>query len=160
MIDGLSHLMTIRRSGHRPHSVMLTIDGPYIKPKYQNELQAMELVAYDSVARDDFRAFQSLSVTLYAGTWSKLAADAFEKLKGHAIEIYALCPEYGEDIGFVWSRKYGLVDFNDYRWIIQFHKARNSICRSNEEVKERVRLENEALKNLPDLESYRGDDFL
>ena len=151
MIDGLSHLMTIRRSGHRPHAVMLTIDGPYIKPKYANELHALELVAHESVANDDFRPFKGLTVTLYAGTWSQLADDTLEKLKQYADEIAVLCADYGDDIGYFWTKECGAIDFDDYRWVRQFHKARVTGCSNKTETDARCALEKEALEHIPDM---------
>lgn len=156
MIQGLSHLATIRRSGNRPKSVMLTIDGQYFRPKFEQDFRHMELVVHDSVAFDDFRPFVGLTVTLCVGKWTPLATAAFEKLKEYAPCINVLCAEYGEDIGFIWTKKYGAVDFNDFRWLIQFHEAKNTICRTDKEVAERLRLEREAIENFPGAMNCHG----
>ena len=156
MIEGLSHLLTIRRNGNRPHSVMLTIDGQYRAPKYENDFKPMELVLHEPVTGDDFRAFKGLDVILCLGKWSKTATDALQKLKQYAGKVSVLSTDYGDDIGFVWTPAYGDVDFKDFKWVCQFNDAKNSICRTDKEVKERLRLEAEAKQHLPNVEDYRG----
>lgn len=113
MIDGLHHLMTLRKAGLRPRSLIVSIECPYKRPKYINDFEDMELTVHESVAHDDFRAFKDMQLTLYAGAWNQLAADVLEKLKGYAEEITVLCADYGNDIGYFWHREYGVKDYGD-----------------------------------------------
>lgn len=158
MIDGLSHLISLRKQNLRPVSVMLSIDVPYVPIKYEHELRCMELVAHGSVAKDDFRAFRNLSVLFYVPKWNDLAADCFEKIKQECEEITLLSPEYGQDIGFVWSRQYGMLDIGTIGWLEQYYEAKGRVCRSSEETEERIRLENESLAHLDNHPSeYKGE---
>lgn len=148
MIDGLSHLVTLRKQKLRPSSLMLSADVTYVPMKFEHQYHHMELVASGSVARDDFRPFVGLQVLLYAPTWNDLANACFEKLKEHCEEITILSPHYGNDIGFVWSREYGLLDMGVIGWLEQFYEAKGRVCRTDKETAERVRLENEAIAHL------------
>jgi predicted nucleotidyltransferase len=158
MIDGLSHLIALRKEKLRPVSLMLSVDIPYKPVKYEYQLRYMELVAIGSVARDDFRPFVDLNVLLYVPKWNSLSADCFEKLKEHAAEITLLSPQYGPDIGFLWSRQYGMLDMGMIGWLEQFYEAKGRVCRTDEETKERIRLEQEAMSHL-DLHpsEYKGE---
>ena len=157
MIDGLSHLITLRKQGLRPVSVWLSIGVPYRKPKYSGDYVSMELVAHDCVKRDDFRAFKNLNVLFYVPKWNPLATECFERLKLHANEITMLSPEYGEDIGFLWSREYGQMDMGVIGWIEQYHNARKMLCTTDSETDKRLALEAEALSHVPNIGDYRGD---
>lgn len=110
MIDGIGHLLTLRRSGLRPRSLWLSIGGTYRRPKYAQEQGMMELCVHDSVATDDFRAFKGLRVTFFTPEWSQLAADALERLQQYADEVTVLVASYGEDIGYFWSAQHGATD--------------------------------------------------
>lgn len=157
MVDGLSHLLTLRKQGLRPASVWLSIDVPYRKPKFAQDYQPFEMVAHGSVLKDDFRAFKGLQVTFYAPKWTDLASECMNKLMDYADEITVLCCDYGLDIGYFWSREYGAMDFGIIGWIEKFHEARTRLCRTDAEVAERVRIENECLAKVPNLRDYRGD---
>lgn len=156
MIDGLSHLLTMRKAGLRPQSLMLSIDCPFRKPTYKRDFEAMELTVHDSVSLDDFRAFVGLPVTLYAPVWNQLASDTLEKLKKYASEITVLCADFGDEIGYFWRPETGVIELDDYRWVKQYHSARVTSCFTKEEHKKRVALEEEAKANLPGLEEKYG----
>ena len=151
MIDGLSHLVTMRRGGMTPKNVWLSIGGNYRPPIDNTQI---ELVAYGSVIRDDFRAFKGLDVTFYAGEWSEIAEESLAKLKEYAAEITILCADYGADIGYFWTMELGNIELDDYKWIKQYHEARCSVCRTHSETVERLRLEDEAVKHVPRLRAH------
>lgn len=156
MIDGLSHLLTLRKQNLVPASVWLSIGVPYKKPKYTQDYKPFELVAHGSVAKDDFRPFVGLNVHFYTPVWNGLAAECYGKLKTVCNEITVLCGEYAEDIGFLWSKQYGQMDFGVVGWLEQFYNAKHTLCRTDKEVQERLRLENEALAKL---HPTRPDDY-
>jgi hypothetical protein len=156
MIDGLSHLLTMRRAGQRPRSLMLSVECPFVNPVYAREFEEMELTVHGSVATDDFRAFKGLVVTLYVGTWNQLAADTLEKLQKYADEIVVLCADFGEDLGYFWTLEHGAIDFDDYKWVKQYHAARCSVCRTKAETDQRLKLEAEALMHVPHMEASYG----
>ena len=151
MIDGLSHLMTMRRGGMTPASVWLSVDGKFRPPLDNTQI---ELAAFGSVQLDDFRVFKGLDVTLFAPEWNQTAEDSLNKLKEYASAITVLCAAYGEDIGYFWTLELGNIEFDDYRWVKQYHAARCSVCRTNAETAERVRLENEAIAHVPSLRTH------
>ena len=146
----------MRKAGLRPDSVMLSIDCPYRKPVYQKDFQCMELTVHGSVVRDDFRSFKGLDVIFYVPEWNQLAADALEKLKLYANEITVLCAEYGQDIGYFWSSEFGAFDFDEYPWVLKFHNARRSVCRTKQQTQERLSIEAECIKHVPQLGEVRG----
>ena len=156
MIDGLSHLLTMRRAGLVPKSIMLSVECPFRKPIYARDFEEMELTVHGSVATDDFRAFKGLVVSLYVGTWNQLATDTLEKLKQYAKEILVLCADFDDDLGYFWTLELGAIDFDDYKWVMQYHSARCSVCRTKQETDERLKLEREALQHIPDMEARYG----
>lgn len=157
MVKGLSLLAELRKEKIVPRSVWLSIGVPYRKPLYLSDYDPLELVAYGSVSTDDFRPLVGLSVTFYAVSWDELAAECFEKLKKYAKEVIALIVSYGDDIGFIWSQKYGMTDLGEIGWLEQYDEARTRVCRTPQEVLERVRLENEAKEKLSrNPEEYRN----
>lgn len=160
MIAGLSHLLTMRRQGLRPRSVMLSVDCPFIAPVYGRDFEDMELTVHESVANDDFRAFVGLEVMLYVVAWSQLASDTLEKLQAYAKEITILCAEYGEDVGYFWRPETGAIDFDDYPWVRDFHDARKTVCRNKQEQQARLERERVAASKVVNLgERYGRFDF-
>jgi len=158
MIHGLPILLNLRQQGYKPNAVWLSTGVPYLPPKFKEEFELLQLVASGSVTTDDFRAFKGLRVTMFVPNWTDLAADCFEKLKLHAAEITCLCLEYGEDIGFMWSKKYGTLDLGLIGWLEKYDDARKRLCHTDAETKKRVADEQEAISHLPmHPDQYRGD---
>ncbi len=149
MIHGLSHLIELRKAGKRPNSVWVNVGIPYRKPVYDIDFYDMELVAEGSLTTDDFRPFVNLEVTLYSPEDCPTFAQLIEKMKGYASRLLVLCGEYGTDLGYEWHPKWGAHDFGEIRWAEQFEAARTSVCRTQEETENRLRLEREALENAP-----------
>ena len=148
MIDGLSHLMTLRKSGLTPKSTWLCVGTEYVKPRYENDYRILELVAHGSVKLDDFRAFKGLSVTLYVTDWGELATECLDKLKTVCNEVSVLCVEYGDDIGFLWSKEYGQLELGELGWITSYFDAVKRVCRTEAEVAQRIADENAAIAAL------------
>jgi len=149
VIHGLSHLLALRKAGKRPTSTWVNVGIPYRKPVYDSDFAVMELVAEGSLTTDDFRPFVNLEVTLYSPEDCKTFAQLIEKMKGYASRLLVLCGEYGTDLGYEWHPQWGQHDLGELRWAEQFDAARKSVCRTQQETEERLRLEREALKNAP-----------
>lgn len=148
MIDGLTHLTVMRRGGITPPNVWLTLYGEYKKPIKPDSI---ELVVIGDVSTDDFRPFKGLDVTFCVDKWTAQAEQCLDKLKEHAYEISVLVAEYGDTIGYFWSAEHGNIELDDYKWVKQFHDARKSLCRTEKETAERLRLEAEAISHVPSL---------
>jgi len=151
MIDGLSHLVTMRRGGMTPATVWLSIGGQYRPPVDNSQI---ELVAHGTVIRDDFRAFKGLDVTLFSPEWNDIAEESLSRLKEHAAAVTILCAAYKEDIGYFWTMEHGNIELDDYKWVKQYHEARCTVCRTHAETAERIRLENEAIAHVPSLGAH------
>ena len=149
MIHGLSHLLTLRKEGKRPMSTWVSVGIPYRKPVYSADFSILELVAEGSLTTDDFRPFVGLEVTLYSPEDCKTFTQLIEKMKAYATRMMVLCGEYGTDLGYEWHAKWGQHDLGELRWAEQFENARTSVCRTQEQNNERLRLESEALNHAP-----------
>lgn len=148
MIDGLSHLKTLRSQKIVPPRIAVCIDGKFREPKYEQDYCPMELTVCAPIERDDFRPFVGLDLSLYCGDYDQFANRVFEKLAEHANEITVLIASWGTDIGFLWHKQYGKMDMCEIGWLEQYHEARTRVCRNDKETAERVRLENEAKAHL------------
>jgi hypothetical protein len=148
MIDGLSHLKTLRSQKIVPRTVTLSVDCKFTPPKYEHEFAHMELTVCAPVERDDFRVFVGLHVTLFCKDYDQFAAKVFDRLKQHAAEITVLVAKWGEDIGFFWSAEYGQMELCEIGWLEQYFAAKGMVCRNQKEVEQRIRLETEALSHL------------
>ncbi len=148
MILGASHLLALRKQRLVPRAVMVSVGVPYRPPKYENDHKYMELVVDGPIDRDDFRIFVGLRVSLFCPEYDAFAHEVLEKLKEQCEEITILVAGWGEDIGFLWSKRYGQLDMGVVGWLDQYYEAKGRVCRTPAEVQERVRLESEALSHL------------
>ena len=60
-----------------------------------------------NVVRFDARLFYGLSVFLYADQYSETIAKIYEKLKAHAAFILVALVDFGDEIGWKWSKAAG-----------------------------------------------------
>lgn len=149
MIRGLPHLIAIRKSGRRPVFLEVDVDCPYIEPRYANEFARMVLVAEGDLTVDDFRPFVGLDVMIYAPKATKTYIALIDRMKEYAERLTVFCGEYGSDLGFEWSKKWGVCELGETRWAEQWDRARTTTCANDKETKERLRLESEALAHCP-----------
>lgn len=149
MIHGIQHLIAMRKSGRRPIYLRVNVDCDYLGTKYENELAYLVLMAEGDLRLDDFRPFVGLDVVVYAPTATKTYTDLIDRLKQYAHALTVFCGEYGEDLGFEWSKKWGACEFGETQWAEQWDRARTTSASNKRETDERVRLENEAIAHCP-----------
>jgi hypothetical protein len=149
MIRGIQHLIALRKSGRRPVFIEVDVDCPYLEPRYANEFARLVLVAEGDLKADDFRPFVGLDVMVYSPKATKTYTDLIDRLKEFANVLTVFCGEYGTDLGWEWSKKWGDCELGETRWAEQWDRARTTIAKTENETKERVRLEAEALAHCP-----------
>lgn len=149
MIHGIQHLITLRKSGRRPVFLEVDVDCQYVEPRYSNEFARMVLVAEGDLSLDDFRPFVGLDVMIYAPMATKTYTDLIDRVKQYANILTVFCGEYGLDLGWEWSKRWGDCELGETRWAEQWDRARTTICKTENETSERLRLEAEALAHCP-----------
>lgn len=157
MIHGLHHLIALRKSGRRPVFLEVDVDCAYLEPRYANEFARLVLVAEGNLTLDDFRPFIGLDVMIYAPKATKTYTDLIDRMKLFAERLTIFCGEYGDDLGFEWSKRWGDCELGETRWADQWDTARRASCKTKAETDERLRLESEALAHCPWItERYLG----
>jgi hypothetical protein len=149
MIHGIQHLIALRKSGRRPVFLEVDVDCAYLEPRYSNEFMRLVLVAEGGLTLDDFRPFVGLDVMLFTPKSNKTFCDLIDRMKQYAGRLTVFCWEYGDDLGWEWSKKWGDCELGETRWAEQWDRARTTICKTENETKERIRLEAEALAHCP-----------
>ena len=157
MIHGIQHLIALRKSGRRPAFLEVDVDCPYLEPRYANEFARMVLVAEGDLRLDDFRPFVGLDVMIYAPKANPTYITLIDRMKQYAECLTVFCGEYGTDLGWEWSKKWGDCELGETRWAEQWDRARTTICKTENETKERVRLEAEALAHCPWITERHGN---
>lgn len=149
MILGIQHLIALRKSGRLPVFIEVDVGCEYIEPIYINEFVRMVLVADGDLTLDDFRPFVGLDVMIYTPKANPTYSQLIDGMKKYANRLTIFCGEYGTDLGWEWSKKWGDCEFGETRWAEQWDRARTTICKTENETRERVRLETEALVHCP-----------
>lgn len=149
MIHGIRHLIALRKSGRRPVFIEVDVGCEYTEPRYANEFMRLVLVAEGDLTLDDFRPFVGLDVMLFAPKSNKTFADLIDRMKQYAARLTVFCGEYGEDLGWEWSKAWGDCELGETRWAEQWDLARTTICKTESETNERIRLEAEAIAHCP-----------
>lgn len=149
MIHGIKHLIDMRKSGRLPVYLRVNVDCDYLGTKYDNELAYLVLMAEGDLRLDDFRPFVGLDVILYAPKATKTFADLIDRMKQYANFMTVFCGEYGDDLGWEWSKKWGTCEFGETQWAEQWDNARKSGCYDKQQLEERLRLEQEAIAHCP-----------
>jgi hypothetical protein len=149
MIHGIQHLIALRKSGRRPVFLEVDVDCPYFEPRYANEFARLVLVASGDLRLDDFRPFVGLDVMIYAPKANPTYTDLIDRMKEYADRLTIFCGEYGTDLGWEWSKKWGDCELGETRWAEQWDRARTTIANTKAETDERIRLEVEALAHCP-----------
>jgi len=156
MIHGIRHLIALRKSGRRPVFLEVDVDCHYLEPRYANEFARMVLVAEGDLSLDDFRPFVGLEVMIFGHKSTKTYTDLIDRMKEYASALTVFCGEYGDDLGWEWSRKWGTCELGETRWAEQWDKARTTLCKTQAETDERLRLEAEALAHCPWITERHG----
>lgn len=149
MIHGLRHLINLRRRGQRPAFLEVDVDCPFLEPTYAADFENMVLVAEGDLLLDDFRPFVGLDVVVFAPQTSKTFSYLIERMQEYAATMRVFCCEYGLDLGWEWSKKWGQCEIGETYWAEQWDAARTMVCRTKQETEERLRLEREALAHCP-----------
>ena len=100
-MKGIQTLINMRMSGVRPDSVWIDFDN-YTPPKYEQEFKHLHLGYAPTY---DYRPFVGLDVYLFSGSGHEKMADVLEGLKPYAKQVALFVADYGEDIGFIWTRE-------------------------------------------------------
>lgn len=149
MIHGLKQLIELRKRGKRPVYLELDIDCEHLPIIYSADFAYMVLATSGNVNTDDFRPFVGLDVFVYSPKATSRYTDAIDRLKQHAERLTVFCGDYGLDLGFEWSKKWGVCELGETYWADRWDNARKTLCRTKAEVDERMRVEAEALAHCP-----------
>lgn len=127
---GGAPLIEMRMAGMRPAGPVWINMGDFPDPdwwRYSNTASHPEIVVRpdDPLDRLDFRCIFGLEVTLFFQHYGDRAIMLYEKLIDYAAEILVTSPDFGEDIGWWWLKKYGQVDFDKRHIVTAYEDARN-----------------------------------
>ena len=100
---GLDLLTRIRKSGYKPKTVTVNFFPCYVA-KYPEEFQHLQL---EYGPCKDLRPFVRCDVHLHANKYSKEVGELYERLKEYADTITVLVAEFGDDLGWWWSKETG-----------------------------------------------------
>ncbi len=130
MPHGAAPLISMRKSGHIPSGTVWIRCGDFPDPgwhRFADTMHSPEIVVRpcDPVDRLDLRCIVKLDVTLYFERYDDKAALLFSKLQEYASEIVALSPDFGEDIGFWWLPRYGVIDFEKRSIVTEYEAAKD-----------------------------------
>lgn len=100
---GIHILEGIRNQGYRPKTVTVNFFPCYI-PKYPEEFQHIQL---EYGPCKDLRPFVRCDVHLHAAKYSKEMGELYERMKDYADTITVLVAEFGDDLGWWWSKETG-----------------------------------------------------
>lgn len=102
----LDRIATIRMTRQWPAEVFVTL---WLDCDYESRSNKPEVSIEEGASprRIDFRPLVGLSVAIHAKKYSERLVSLVERVKEHAAFVMVAVEDFGDELGFAWSRLHG-----------------------------------------------------